>query len=193
MKTKFFSISLLILTAVFTQAFSSEEIKTRTHTLGEFTGIISNAHANIIIRQGEKSIVKVEGTPWQMESLVLSNEHGALTISGSNTTPVTIYVFMEKVNLIEANGLSKIWVSGTLTSDLLLLKASETGSIQTNVCADKVGAIARGQGRIFLTGSCRESFTRTSGKGKIFSGALFPIDLTEAGILNVRSSCSDIN
>lgn len=165
--------SILILAAILgITAFSfssneSNEMQTDVFNPGEFYGLISNANANIIIEQGNKHAIKIVGTHRQIENIHIRVVDGALLIDGNEGSPVTIYLTAEDLSLIEVNGNSKVLVNGIVNSDILLLKAGDNGSIKADIRALKVGLIVRGKGRLIVSGTCGDCFTRISEYGNI--------------------------
>ncbi len=165
--------SILILAAILgITAFSfssneSNEMQTDVFNPGEFYGLISNANANIIIEQGNKHAIKIVGTHRQIENIHIRVVDGALLIDSNEGSPVTIYLTAEDLSLIEVNGNSKVLVNGIVNSDILLLKAGDNGSIKADIRALKVGLIVRGKGRLIVSGTCGDCFTRISEYGNI--------------------------
>ncbi len=170
--------SILILAAILgITAFSfssneSNEMQTDVFNPGEFYGLISNANANIIIEQGNKHAIKIVGTHRQIENIHIRVVDGALLIDGNEGSPVTIYLTAEDLSLIEVNGNSKVLVNGIVNSDILLLKADDNGSIKADIRALKVGLIVRGKGRLIVSGTCGDCFTRISEYGNIITNHL---------------------
>jgi hypothetical protein len=125
--------------------------------VGEFYGVIVHASANVIITQGEKNTVRTEGGEVKFRM-----EEGALIIEGENHYPVDVYITAREINLLEAGEGARIFVEGSLRSDILLLKAYGNGSVKVHVKALSVGLIARDNGKISVSGTAGDSFVRMS-------------------------------
>jgi hypothetical protein len=180
MKTSILIVAAVLgITAFSFSSNESNEMQTDVFNPGEFYGLISSANANIIIEQGEKHSIKIVGTHNQLSNIHTRVVDGALLIEGNENAPVTIYLTAEDLSLIEVNGNSKALVNGIVNSDILLLKAGDNGSIKADIRALKVGLIAKGKGRLIVSGTCGDCFTRISEKGNIntsFLDALNSID-----------------
>jgi hypothetical protein len=173
MKTAILIVAAVLgITAFSFSSNESNEMQTDVFNPGEFYGLISNANANIVIEQGDKHSIKIVGTHHQIENIQIRVVDGALLIDGNEGSPVTIYLTAEDLSLIEVNGNSKVLVNGIVNSDILLLKAGDNGSIKADIRALKVGLIARGKGRLIVSGTCGDCFTRISEKGNIYTNSL---------------------
>ena len=144
-----------------------------------------NTNANVILTQGTETALRVEGDLRLIKSIRTEVLNGALVISGTNNRPVTVYVTMEEINLIEINGAGKVFSSQPVNSDMLLLKVNGTGSIKLDVRALALGMIVKGTGKIIASGSVGESFVRVFGKGNVYAQGLDTISGTELSATNV--------
>ena len=111
-----------------------------------------------------------------------SVENGALVITGENAKPLNIYITAEELNLIEINGSARMFARGTISSDILLLKLNGDGSMKLNVRTLTVGMIVKGNGKIIVSGSSGESFSRIYGNGNISAKSLDTFSHTEERI-----------
>jgi hypothetical protein len=102
-----------------------------------------------------------------------------LIIDGSNSKPVNIFVSVEDISLIEINGSAKIYATGSINSDILLLKVNGNGSMKLDIRTLTVGMIIKGNGKIFVSGSSGESFVRIHGNGNVYSDKLDSFNLKE--------------
>ncbi|MBK6445760.1 MAG: DUF2807 domain-containing protein [Bacteroidetes bacterium] len=104
MKTNFFFLTLIatLLACSATKAESNELISD-LRTPGNFYGLVLNTNANVILTQGTETALRVEGDLRLIKSIRTEVLNGALVISGTNNRPVTVYVTMEEINLIEIN------------------------------------------------------------------------------------------
>lgn len=186
MKTNFFFLTLIatLLACSATKAESNELISD-LRTPGNFYGLVLNTNANVILTQGTETALRVEGDLRLIKSIRTEVLNGALVISGTNNRPVTVYVTMEEINLIEINGAGKVFSSQPVNSDMLLLKVNGTGSIKLDVRALALGMIVKGTGKIIASGSVGESFVRVFGKGNVYAQGLDTISGTELSAANV--------
>ncbi|MBK6837727.1 MAG: DUF2807 domain-containing protein [Bacteroidetes bacterium] len=186
MKTNFFFLTLIatLLACSATKAESNELISD-LRTPGNFYGLVLNTNANVILTQGTETALRVEGDLRLIKSIRTEVLNGALVISGTNNRPVTVYVTMEEINLIEINGAGKVFSSQPVNSDMLLLKVNGTGSIKLDVRALALGMIVKGTGKIIASGSVGESFVRVFGKGNVYAQGLDTISGTELSATNV--------
>ncbi|MCC7233304.1 MAG: DUF2807 domain-containing protein [Bacteroidia bacterium] len=170
MKTKLLSAFLTLSISASTLAHAeTAEMLNDDRTMGNFYGLIVNTPANVILNQGSDNQVSVEGDRNLISHVSTSIRNGALVIDGNNNRPVTIYVTMEDINLIEINGDAKVYSSQLINSDFLLLKVNGSGSIKLDVRSLSLGMIVKGDGKIIASGSTDNSFVRVFGKGRVFA------------------------
>ncbi len=186
MKTNFFFLTLIVtMLACTTTKAESNELISDIRTPGNFYGLVLNTNANVILTQGTESALRVEGDLRLIKSIRTEVLNGALVISGTNNRPVTVYVTMEEINLIEINGAGKVFSSQPVNSDMLLLKVNGTGSIKLDVRALALGMIVKGTGKIIASGSVGESFVRVFGKGNVYAQGLDTISGSELSAINL--------
>ena len=180
MKTSLiFSAVLIGATAITFAASESATTTSASFDPGKFYGLIVNSNANIILTQGENNSIRFEGEKSDLRGIKTSIENGALVINGGNNYPVSIYISAEELNLIEINGSAKLFVSGSINSDILLLKVTGSGSMKLDVRALTVGMIVKGNGKIIVSGSSGDSYSKILGSGNIFSENLDSFSHTE--------------
>ena len=183
MKTTLMISAVLIgASAIAFAANESSEVTNTSFDPGKFYGLIVNSNANIILTQGENNSIRLEGSKQELKDIKTTIENGALTISGGNNYPVNIYISAEELNLIEINGSARIFASGSINSDILLLKVNGSGSMKVDVRALTVGMIVNGSGKIVVSGSSGESYVRVFGSGNIFTENLDSFSLSEERI-----------
>lgn len=173
MKTKFFFFALMAtLFACTTSKADSNDFVSDLRTPGKFYGLVLNTNANVILTQGSEVGLRVEGDRRLINSIHTEVLNGALIISGTNNRPVTVYVTIEEINLIEINGPGKVFSNQPVNSDMLLLKVNGSGSIKMDVRALALGMIVKGTGKIIASGSVGESYVRVFGKGNVYAQGL---------------------
>ena len=151
---------------------AANEVASVDRSIGNFYGLIVNTNANVILTQGEKSSVRIEGKRKDVDKTDARIENGSLVISGTNNIPVTVYVTVEELNRVEVNSAAKVYSGQLINSDILLLKINGSGSIKLDVRALSLGMIVKGKGKIIVSGSTGESYARILGDGKIVTGNL---------------------
>jgi formylmethanofuran dehydrogenase subunit C len=168
------SAALVGLSAITFAANESSEVKsTSAYNPGKFYGIIVNNNANIILTQGESNAIRFEGDQNDLKDVKADVENGALVINGTNSRPVSIYISVEEISLIEINGSARLFASGSINSDILLLKVNGSGSMKLDIRALTVGMIVKGTGKIIVSGTSGESFVRIYGTaGNIYKDNL---------------------
>lgn len=170
MKTKLFLAFLLIsLTGYVYASSDSVEFANDNRSLKEFSGIIINSTANVIVSQGDGTSIRIEGDKNDVQATTSEVINGTLTIFGTNSTPVTIYITTRDLNLIEVNSNARVYARGVINSDVLLMKVNGNGSIKMDVRTITVGMMIKGEGRIIVSGSTGDSFSKIIGKGVIYT------------------------
>lgn len=183
MKTTLMISAVLIgVSAIAFAANESTELSSSSYDPGKFYGLIVNSNANIILTQGEHNSIRLDGNKRDLKNLRATVENGALTINGGSNYPVNIYISAEELNLIEINGCARIFASGSINSDILLLKVNGSGSLKIDVRALTVGMIVNGSGKIIVSGSSGESYLRIFGTGNIFTDNLDSFSVSEERI-----------
>jgi formylmethanofuran dehydrogenase subunit C len=167
------SAALIGLSALtFAATESTEVTTTSSYNPGNFYGLIVNSNANIILTQGESNAIRFEGDKNDLKDIKAEVENGALVINGSNSRPVSIYISVEEISLIEINGSARVFVNGSINSDILLLKVNGAGSMKVDIRALTVGMIVKGTGKIIVSGTSGESYLRIYGTGNIYKDNL---------------------
>ena len=152
----------------------------------KFYGVILKANAQVILSQGTETSIRIEGDENSVSSVETTLDNGALVINGTNDLPVTIYVTMDDISLIEVNGTGRIFSSQVIYSDILLLKVVGSGSIQVDVRSLSLGMIVKGNGKIYAKGITGDSYTRVFGNGQVVAMNLDSVKITnEANTDNV--------
>ncbi len=183
MKTTLMISAVLIgATAITLTAGESGELNSTSYDPGKFYGLIVNSSANIILTQGEHNSIRLEGDKRQLKDIKTDVENGALIITGGNDYPVNIYISAEELNLIEINGSSRVFTSGSINSDILLLKVNGSGSMKVDVRALTLGMIVNGSGKIIVSGSSGDSYVRIFGTGNIYADKLDSFSYSEERI-----------
>ncbi|TAH39203.1 MAG: hypothetical protein EYC69_13515 [Bacteroidetes bacterium] len=181
MKTKFFLAAFMFSLAACAYSANGEAAneKLSTNLVDDFYGLIVNTPANVIIEQGEQQTIRFEGASKDLKQTNVKIENGNLVISGTNSNPVTIYITIKEINLIEVNGNSRLYSSAVINSDLLLLKVNGSGSIRLDVRSLSLGMLVKGSGKIIASGSTGTSYSRIYGIGKVITSDLDSFETIE--------------
>lgn len=173
MKTKLFLATILIsLTGYVYASSDSVEFANDSRSLKDFSSIIINSTANVIVSQEEGTAIRIEGDKKDVQATTTEVANGTLSIYGTNSNPVTIYISTKELNLIEVNSNARVYARGVINSDVLLLKVNGNGTIKMDVRALTLGLMIKGEGRIIVSGSTGDSFSKIIGKGTIYSSNL---------------------
>jgi len=180
-KTKSMMVAMMIaLTAlVFTSCKSASASVTESRLMNNnFYGVILKANAQVILNQGTETSIRIEGDEKSVSSVETMLDNGALIIDGTNDLPVTIYITVDDISLIEVNGTGRIFSNQVIYSDILLLKVVGSGSIQVDVRSLSLGMIVKGNGKIYAKGSTGDSYTRVLGSGQVVAMNLDSVKIT---------------
>src|SRR5205809_357252 len=133
MKTRIIISAVLVgVSAIAFAANESSEVASSSSDPGKFYGLIVNTDATIILTQGEKNSVRIEGNKKELRKIKTSVENGALVISGDDARPINVFVSVEEINMIEINGAARLYAPGSINSDVLLLKVNGNGSMKVD-------------------------------------------------------------
>jgi formylmethanofuran dehydrogenase subunit C len=91
--------------------------------INNFSGLIVNTPANVILSQGETNSIRIEGEKNTVKEISTKIENGTLIINGHNNHAVTIHVTVQDISLVEVNGDAKVYANGLINSDILLLES----------------------------------------------------------------------
>ena len=166
------TVIVSLATTAFAVNESAIDVTSVDRSLGNFYGLIVNANANVILIQGEKSSVRIEGKRKDVDKIEARINNGSLVINGTNNIPVTVYVTVDEINRVEVNSTAKVYSSEVINSDVLLLKVNGNGSIKLDVRALSLGMFVKGKGKILISGSAGDSYARIIGDGRIYSSNL---------------------
>ncbi len=139
---------------------------------GKFYGLIVNSGSNVILTQGDENTYRIEGDKSEVEKISAEVENGALVIRAADVNHSTIYVTVKDINLIDVSGNGRVFVIGSIKSDIILLKVNDHGSICADVQVMKVGLLARDSGKIIVSGRASELLVKLSGEGIIYKKGL---------------------
>ena len=148
-------------------AETANDVASVDKSFGAFYGIVVNTQANVVLEQGTKPAVRIEGKRKDIDKVEVKVSNGMLVITGTNTVAVNIHVTVEEINRVEVNGGARVYASQVIHSDVLFLKVNGNGSIRLGVRALSLGMLVKGKGKIVISGTAGESYGRILGDGRI--------------------------
>jgi hypothetical protein len=114
----------------------------------------------------------MEGRKKDLKNIHSDIENGALVINGENNPSVNIYISVEDISLVEINGSAKLYATGNINSDILLLKVNGNGSMKIDVRTLAIGMVVKGSGKIIVSGTTGDSHIRIYGNGNVYTNGL---------------------
>lgn len=173
MKTTF-SIVLALMVSFATTAFASDEINSSVSEIrnqGAFYGVVLASDINVVLSQDDSESVRVEAAKSDLAFINTKVINGSLVVSVRNNHklngPVTVYVTMSEIGLIEVIGNGKVSGTEMLNADMLTLKLKGNGTINVDVRALSVGMNLNGCGTINISGSAANSLIKVNGQGYV--------------------------
>lgn len=173
MKTKI-AICLLVISFLTINGFmlkSTEAVQSIENTVGNFTGIVLKTFANLYIKQGDKTEIRIEKED-NKSSVILTEIKNNNLIIYSNADlkiqhPVSVYITVKDITMIELSGSGSIKMNNQLKSNNLELKLSGSGNIDANVESKILKIHLSGSGNVELKGKTSETAIDISGSGNV--------------------------
>ena len=137
-------------------------------------GIVLRNSADIVLTQGDRQRMVVEGQRNIIDNLRTEVSNGILYISNKRpvwrTKPMNIRIRMDELSLLRLSGSGDVESENSFT-DLkdLELRLSGSGSISLSIEADEVYTGISGSGSIRLEGEAHKAEYRISGSGGIYA------------------------
>lgn len=195
MKTKI-AICLLVISFLTINGFmlkSTEAVQSIENTVGNFTGIVLKTFANLYIKQGDKTEIRIEKED-NKSSVILTEIKNNNLIIYSNADlkiqhPVSVYITVKDITMIELSGSGSIKMNNQLKSNNLELKLSGSGNIDANVESKILKINLSGSGNVELKGKTSETAIDISGSGNVngknFKTFSSTIDISGSGTTTV--------
>src|SRR5205814_2157882 len=103
MKTRstFIKVMAIVITAFVVGCKSSSAASENRIVKDNIYGLILKSNAQLILTQGNEPSVRIEGDERSVSAIQTVIENGALVVKGRNDVPVTIYVTINSISLIE--------------------------------------------------------------------------------------------
>ena len=163
----------LFLSATFT---FSTQAASRTLNLNSFSGIALTSNFNVVLKQGSKQKVTVNGPSEIINKMNTSISNGTWKVYSNyksknknwSKEKVTVYVTMTKLNYISLSGSGNIDGSSFNTGDLTV-KLTGSGNLKIGATSrGKVTTTLAGSGNINLSGSAKSMTAKITGSGNCF-------------------------
>ena len=168
------SILVALIVSFATTAFANNDNNvsvSQIRTAPAFYGVVLASDINVVLSPDETSSVRVEAIASDIHFINTKVINGNLVVSVRNNHklhgPVTVYVSVNELNLVEVIGNGKVRASEMFSTDMLTLKLKGNGSITMDVRALSVGVNLNGCGSINLSGSAANSIIKTVGQGHV--------------------------
>lgn len=174
MKTNLLILASLILLNTSTYGCRTEgsgKTVTQVRQLETFSGIELKSAANIYVTQGDVQEVRIEAEDNLIEKISTKVKNNSLVVSDDDdiryTKPVTIYITVTDLCLLELTGSGNIVTRSQFQCDFMNVKLSGSGDIRVMVNSKALKANLSGSGNLVLNGSSAETDYRISGSGNI--------------------------
>ena len=157
---------------------------------GDFTSVVLNGDAKIIISQEDTTAVRVEADSSVIDKVETKIANNELTINlkkGSySRKSIIIYVSIIQIDRLECNGIVQLTTKEPIESDSLVCRISGAGKYTLAGTAVKEFVEISGAGEVhgfdLKTPSC---LVKISGSGKVETSVSKELDVTISGIGNV--------
>lgn len=150
---------------------SSGRTTSEVRPLESFSGIELKSAANVYVTQGDVQEVRVEAEDNLLGKINTTVKNNSLVIDDEDnvkyTKPVTIYITVKDLCLLELTGSGNIVTRSQFLCDFMNIKLSGSGDIRVMVNSKSLKANLSGSGNLVLNGSSAETDYRISGSGNI--------------------------
>jgi Putative auto-transporter adhesin, head GIN domain len=163
-------------------------VVTESREVGDFRGMSSGISADIVLRQGSKHAVKIEGQKNILDLMTTEVKDGILKISfkkgysigWNNEKPLKIYLEAPSFEVLGMSGSGNVVAENDLSGKSLDIRISGSGDFNLkNVRYDALNVGVSGSGDIKLGGSAESIDVGISGSG----------DLNAANLKTKRAKC----
>ena len=165
------SILLLTTTSYGCRTEGSGRTTSEVRPLESFSGIELKSAANVYVTQGDVQEVRVEAEDNLLGKINTTVKNNSLVIDDEDnikyTKPVTIYITVKDLCLLELTGSGNIVTRSQFLCDFMNIKLSGSGDIRVMVNRKSLKANLSGSGNLVLNGSSAETYYRISGSGNI--------------------------
>lgn len=174
MKTNLLVLATMLLlntTSYGCRTEGSGKTTSEVRQLESFSGIELKSAANVYVTQGDVQEVRVEAEDNLLGKINTTVKNNSLVIDDEDnikyTKPVTIYITVKDLCLLELSGSGNIVTRSQFQCDFMNIKLSGSGDIRVMVNSKSLKANLSGSGNLVLNGSSAETDYRISGSGNI--------------------------
>lgn len=190
----------IILLAVIAPLALSVLGQKQTRNVESFTVVSLGISGELIIRQGNKTEVVLEGSKETLERIETTVDGNRLKIRTKNGqwhrnySRVKVYVTVKNFEGASVSGSGDMRSDGMLRGENIDLSVSGSGNIDLDLEADKVDMSISGSGEIHIAGKSNEGELTISGSGKLyaldFAAETYNIRISGSGDARVNVSKS---
>lgn len=166
-------------------ATTSGQVTKKTLELAEIKSIYNNSNYTVYLKQTNKQEVSVEALTEIYELTTITVENGVLMVNVDRkpdnpnksvwakiddiklSPTMKIFVSLKNIGEIQVNGGGKVVSENSISSNVLLLSVSGSGSIDLDIKGDIVKTEISGSGKINLKGYATSCDVLVSGSGII--------------------------
>ena len=189
-------LALLIITGIFTGCLEKKQeaapgaVVSHERSTGDFTAVVLNGDAKIVISQEDTTAVRIEADSSVIDKVETKIGNNVLTINlkkGSySRKSITIFVSIIQIDRLECNGVVELSTKGPIESDSLVCKINGAGkyTLAGKVVKEFVEISGAGEvhGFDLQTPSC---LVKIAGSGKVETSVSKELDVTISGVGNV--------
>ena len=148
--------------------------KKETRKVGDFSYVSMGVNADVIIKQGSKIELIIEGDEDDLDNIETYVSGSKLKIRtksnswwGNNNSKVKIYITLKEFTGASVSGSGDIASSGTLKGGNIDLGVSGSGDLDLTLDVQDVDCGISGSGSVYLNGHGKSSSLSISGSGKL--------------------------
>ncbi len=174
MKTKLYSIALMIFSLIAIEGFSCTiqgNGLLKNQSEAGFTNIALKTYANVIITQGDKTeaIIKTDDNTYTNIRLEVVNDKLIISASDKKMLPnhPTVYVTLKTLNKVELTGSGNVSFANQLKSNSLEFRLTGSGNLKANFDAKAIKIVNSGSGHLEMAGKTGSSNITISGSGNV--------------------------
>jgi hypothetical protein len=183
---------LLTILCIASLSLSAYAQNKETRSVGDFDEIIMRVGGKVLITQGTKNEVVLEGREDLLEDIETEVRGGRLNIKHRNSRwknsrndRLTVYITVKKLRGAYISGSGDIISQNTLKSDDFTASISGSGDIELDIEANDTEARISGSGNIELSGKADKVKLVISGSGKFLAEKLvagdYDVNLSGSG------------
>ena len=152
---------------------ASGKIITESREEAPCTGIELGIPANVYISKGLQQEVKITARRGVLKQILTSVSDDILYLEYDtcikNLDSITIYITMQKIDLLEINGSGSISTVDSIKTEVIDLIINGSGSIKANIKAINIEGMINGSGDITLSGTSGSFDIKINGSGDMYA------------------------